>query len=74
MEYSNQEAIRGFVQLHGGKRLLLLDTVRSQLPDAEFAFLSACHTAELTDDSIVDEMLHLAAAMRFCGFRSAVGQ
>jgi CHAT domain-containing protein len=60
-------------KLHKGKRLQLLDVVRSQLPDAEFAFLSACHTAELTDESIADEVLHLAAAMQFCGFRSVVG-
>ena len=60
-------------KLHRGKRLPLLDMVRSQLPDAEFAFLSACHTAELTDESIADEVLHLAAAMQFCGFRSVVG-
>jgi len=60
-------------KLHRGKRLPLLDIVRSQLPDAEFAFLSACHTAELTDESIADEVLHLAAAMQFCGFRSVVG-
>ena len=60
-------------KLHRGKRLQLLDIVRSQLPDAEFAFLSACHTAELTDESIADEVLHLAAAMQFCGFRSVVG-
>jgi len=60
-------------KLHGGERLLLLDIVRSQLPDAEFAFLSACHTAELTEESISDEVLHLAAAMQFCGFRSVVG-
>jgi len=60
-------------KLHNEKRLLLLDIVRSQLPNAEFAFLSACHTAELTDESIADEMLHLAAAMQFCGFRSVVG-
>jgi CHAT domain-containing protein len=60
-------------KLHKGKRLQLLDIVRSQLPDAEFAFLSACHTAELTDESIADEVLHLAAAMQFCGFRSVVG-
>ena len=60
-------------KLHGGERLLLLDIVRSQLPDAEFAFLSACHTAELTSESISDEVLHLAAAMQFCGFRSVVG-
>ena len=60
-------------KLHGGKPLPLLDLVRSQLPNAEFAFLSACHTAELTDESVADEVLHLAAAMQFCGFRSVVG-
>jgi len=59
--------------LHGGDRLTLLDIVRSRLPNAEFAFLSACHTAELTEGSIADEGLHLAAAVQFCGFRSVVG-
>ena len=59
-------------KLHKGK-LLLLDIIRSQLPDAEFAFLSACHTAELTEESIADEVLHLTAAMQFCRFRSIVG-
>jgi hypothetical protein len=53
--------------------LTLLKIVRSQLPAAEFAFLSACHTAELTEDSIADEGLHLTAAMQYCGFRSVVG-
>jgi len=60
-------------RLHKGKRLPLLDIVRSRLPDAEFAFLSACHTAELTEESVSDEVLHLAASMQFCGFRSVVG-
>ena len=60
-------------KLSRGKRLSLLDIVRSQLPDAEFAFLSACRTAEQTEESIADEVLHLAAAMQFCGFRSVVG-
>ncbi|KAI9509772.1 CHAT domain-containing protein [Russula earlei] len=60
-------------QLHDGKRLTLLDLVRSQLPSAEFAFLSACHTAEMTEGSIADEALHLTAAMQHCGFRSVVG-
>jgi CHAT domain-containing protein len=46
--------------------------VWSRLPTAEFAFLSACHTAELTDGSIADEVLHLTAAMQHCGFRSVV--
>ena len=53
--------------------LTLLAIVRSQLPAAEFAFLSACHTAEMTEGSIADEGLHLTAAMQYCGFRSVVG-
>ncbi|KAN0130705.1 CHAT domain containing protein [Lactarius tabidus] len=53
--------------------LTLLNIVGSQLPAAEFAFLSACHTAELTEGSVADEGLHLAAAMQYCGFRSVVG-
>jgi len=60
-------------ELSGGERLTLLEIVRSDLPTAEFAFLSACHTAEVTEGSIVDEGLHLAAAVQYCGFRSVVG-
>ena len=60
-------------ELHGGKRLTLLNIVRADLPTAEFAFLSACHTAEVTEGSIMDEGLHLAAAVQYCGFRSVVG-
>ena len=60
-------------KLYDGKRLSLLDIVRSQLSHAEFAFLAACHTAEMTDASPSDETLHLAAAMQYCGFRSVVG-
>ncbi|KAH9033972.1 CHAT domain-containing protein [Lactarius deliciosus] len=60
-------------ELHGDERLTLLEIVRSDLPTAEFAFLSACHTAEMTDGSVVDEGLHLAAAVQYCGFRSVVG-
>ncbi|KAH9955989.1 CHAT domain-containing protein [Russula dissimulans] len=60
-------------KLNQGTRLTLLDIVRSQLPTAEFAFLSACHTAEITEESIADEGLHLAAAVQYCGFRSVVG-
>ena len=60
-------------KLHEGSRLTLLDIVRSQLPDAEFAFLSCCHSAEITEASISDEGLHLTAAMQYCGFRSVVG-
>jgi hypothetical protein len=60
-------------KLHRGERLTLLEIVQSQLPDAEFAFLSCCHAAEITADSVSDEALHLTAAMQYCGFRSVVG-
>ncbi|KAI0003265.1 CHAT domain-containing protein [Russula compacta] len=60
-------------KLYKDRHLTLLDIARSRLPNAEFAFLSACHTAELTDESIADEALHLTAAIQFCGFRSVVG-
>lgn len=56
-----------------GGRLTLLDIARTKLPNAEFAFLSACHTAELSYTAPLDEALHMAAAMQFCGFRSVVG-
>jgi CHAT domain-containing protein len=60
-------------ELHGDKSLTLLEIVRSHLPTAEFAFLSACHTAEVTEGSAAEEGLHLAAAVQYCGFRSVVG-
>ena len=62
-----------FFKLYKGSRLTLLDIIRSRLPTAEFAFLSACHTAEITEESIADEGLHLAAAVQYIGFRSVVG-
>jgi CHAT domain-containing protein len=60
-------------KLHQGQHLTLLEIVRSQLPSAEFAFLSACHTAELTEEIIADEGLHLSAAVQYSGFWSVVG-
>ncbi|KAH9991651.1 hypothetical protein BJV74DRAFT_795916 [Russula compacta] len=62
-----------FFKLYKGTRLTLLDIVRSRLPTAEFAFLSACHTAEITEESIANEGLHLAAAVQYSGFRSVIG-
>ncbi|KAI0003261.1 hypothetical protein BJV74DRAFT_812582 [Russula compacta] len=74
MGYSNQGSrLRASFKLYNDRGLSLLDIVRSRLPNTEFAFLSACHTAELTDESITDEALHLTAATQFCGFRSVVG-
>ncbi|KAI0298041.1 CHAT domain-containing protein [Multifurca ochricompacta] len=59
-------------ELNGGEHLTLLEIIRSRLPVAEFAFLSADYTAAPNDESI-DESLNLTVAMQICGFRSVVG-
>lgn len=61
-----------FFQLHDGEHLKLLDIVKADLPDAELAFLSACHAAAV-DQGAPDESINLAAALQFCGYRSVVG-
>ena len=60
-------------QLHDNSRLELVKLIPAQFPDAELAFLSACHTAEGDMVGTPDEVVHLAAALQFCGFRSVVG-
>jgi CHAT domain-containing protein len=61
-------------ELHADTHLTLLDVVHAGLPTTtKLAFLSACHTAESQDDGAPDEVLHLTAAVQFCGFRSVVG-
>ncbi|KAG1768496.1 CHAT domain-containing protein [Suillus occidentalis] len=55
--------------------LTLLDIMRApsdSVQISEFAFLSACHTAA-GDRTAPDEVVHLAAAMQFAGFRGVVG-
>jgi tetratricopeptide (TPR) repeat protein len=46
--------------------------MRLKLPHAQFAFLSACETAQ-GDKNQPDQMIHLAAAMLFTGFNSVIG-
>ena len=50
-----------------------MDILQSHLPNAEFAFLFACHSAAGDYVHTRDEVLHLAVAMQFCGFSSVVG-
>lgn len=52
--------------------LTLHDIAHASLPQAELAFLSACHTAA-GGEYAPDEGMHLAAGMLFAGFRSVVG-
>ncbi|KAI9507098.1 CHAT domain-containing protein [Russula earlei] len=67
------EPFEASIKLFGDERLTLRDIASCCLPAAEFAFLSASHTAALTDRSWPDEALHLSAAMLHCGFRSVIG-
>jgi CHAT domain-containing protein len=60
--------------LHDDKRVTLLELIKAQLPNAEFAFLSACHSAAGDLRGTPDEIIHLTAALQFCGFRSVVGR
>ncbi|THV02691.1 hypothetical protein K435DRAFT_836223 [Dendrothele bispora CBS 962.96] len=60
-------------QLYEKTSLTLRSIMQASLPNPEFAFLSACHSATGGKTNAPDETLHLAAAMQFCGFRSVVG-
>ncbi|KAF9069369.1 CHAT domain-containing protein [Rhodocollybia butyracea] len=68
-----KEPFSSYFSLAEGSHFTLLDIIRLNLPNATFAFLSACHTAEQSQGSVHNEVLHLAAAMQFSGFRSVVG-
>ncbi|KAH8111533.1 TPR-like protein [Phellopilus nigrolimitatus] len=70
---NREEPFKHAFQLYGEDRLTLLDIIQSNLPNAELAFLSACHSAGQVIDGAFGEVLHLAAAMQFSGFRSVIG-
>jgi CHAT domain-containing protein len=68
----NNQPFHGSFELHDGSHLTLLDLIQARLPNAELAFLSACHAAA-GDSNTPNETIHLTAALQFCGFRSVVG-
>jgi CHAT domain-containing protein len=55
----------------GDGKLTVSDLMNLRLDRAFLAFLSACETAK-GDKKQPDQVIHLAAAMLFCGFRSVV--
>ena len=57
--------------LHDG-RFTIQRIIQSDLKNSEFAYLSACHTT-VGDEESPDEVIHLASAMQFAGFRSVIG-
>ncbi|KAJ7161190.1 CHAT domain-containing protein [Mycena filopes] len=65
------EPFKSAFELYKGDRISVLDIARANLPSAQFAFLSACHTAA-SDIGTPDEFITLAAALQFAGFRGVV--
>ncbi|KAG2348727.1 hypothetical protein BDR05DRAFT_956076 [Suillus weaverae] len=51
--------------------LTLLNVMEKGIPHAEFAFLSACHTA-VGDEKMPDEVIHLAAGLQFSKFKTSL--
>jgi len=56
--------------LHNGQ-LELGEITSKNLPSAQFAFLSACHTAAGLRE-LPEEAMHLAAGLQFAGFSSVI--
>ena len=57
--------------LHDG-HFTVQHIIGCELKNPEFAYLSACHTT-VGDEESPDEVIHLASAMHFSGFRSVIG-
>ena len=57
--------------LHDG-HFTIQRIIGCDLKNPEFAYLSACHTT-VGDEESLDEVIHLASAMQFAGFRSVIG-
>ncbi|KIW57848.1 hypothetical protein PV05_02405 [Exophiala xenobiotica] len=55
------------------ERLTLGDLDTVSRDDTEIADLSACSTAELKVEDLVDESIHLASAFQLSGFRHVIG-
>jgi len=65
------EPLESGVHLHDG-RLELLEIMRQQILNPDFAFLSACQTSK-GDLKLSDEVVHFAAGMLSAGYRGVVG-
>ncbi|KAI0039846.1 TPR-like protein, partial [Auriscalpium vulgare] len=68
-----EQPFKSSFELHDNARFTILDLMKANLPNAELAVLSACHTAAVDQDNTPDEGISLAAGMQFCGFRGVVG-
>ncbi|QKV96775.1 CHAT domain-containing protein [Streptomyces sp. NA02950] len=70
-EYDPDDPSNSRLLLHGGE-LTVRELATRRLPDAEFACLSACHTAA-PGTALVDEVITVASAFQLCGYRHVLG-
>ena len=68
---NQEQPFKSAFALHDG-HFTIERIIQYELQHAEFAFLSACQTT-VGDEESVDEVMHLASAMQFAGFRSVIG-
>ncbi|KDQ61787.1 hypothetical protein JAAARDRAFT_172223 [Jaapia argillacea MUCL 33604] len=72
----DRDPFQSFLQLNDQKdagHLTILEIMKAKLPKAEFAFLSACHTAAADKEGVPDEVIHITSALQFAGFKSVIG-
>lgn len=69
--YDLKQPFHSSFSMHDG-RITLLELIGRDLPHAELAFLSACHSARASE-TLPDEALHPAAGVLFAGFKSVIG-
>jgi CHAT domain-containing protein len=67
------ESFHSSFRLWDDDRLELLEIIKARLTNAEHAFLSSCHGAAADIEGNPDEMINLASALQFCGYRGVVG-
>ena len=66
-----QQPFESTFALHDG-HFTLQRIVGCDLKSPEFAYISACRT-DVGDEESQGEVIHLASAMQFAGFRSVIG-
>lgn len=69
---NHKQPFDSYFQLDRSQPLTVKDIISANLPNAELAFLSACHSAS-GSLSEPNECLSLASALQFAGFRSVIG-
>ncbi|MFH8902692.1 CHAT domain-containing protein [Streptomyces coeruleorubidus] len=69
--HDRRDPSRSRLLLHTGD-LTLSELAAERLTEAEFAYLSACHSAA-PGQELVDEVISVASAFQLCGYRQVIG-